>query len=85
MKRFSALWVRAFGNHWQLPPLRPAEHNVPQVRKTHNEAFVPKSGTVVRELLDQLALDGVHDRFQAIVGAELLIDVVGGDYGGSEG
>jgi hypothetical protein len=76
VKGFSALWVGALGNHWQLPPLRPAETNVPQARKTHNEAFVPESGTVVRRLSDELALDGVHYCFQAVMGAELLIDVV---------
>jgi hypothetical protein len=73
---FSALWVGALGNHWQLPPLRPAETNVPQVSKTHNEAFVLESGTVVRGLSDQLPLDRVHYCFQAVVGAEFLIDVV---------
>ena len=76
VKGFSALWVRALGNHCQLPPLRPAETNVPQERKTHNEAFVPESGTVVRGLLDELPLDGIHDCFQAVVGAELLVDMV---------
>ena len=76
VKGFPALWVRAFGNHWQLPPLRPAETNVPQVRKTHNEAFVPGAGTLVRGLLDQLPLDGIHYCFQAVVGAEFLVDVV---------
>jgi hypothetical protein len=49
---------------------------VPQVRKTRNEAFVPESGTVVRRLSDELPLDGVHYCFQAVMGAELLIDVV---------
>ncbi len=48
VKWSSALWVGALGNHWQLPPLRPAETNVLHVRKTHNEAFVPESGTLVR-------------------------------------
>jgi len=51
MKRFPALWVGAFGDHWQLPPLRPAETNVRQQRKRHNEAFVPKPGTGVRGLV----------------------------------
>ena len=76
VKGFPALWVGALGNHWQLPPLRPAETNVPQVGKTHNEAFVPKSGTVVRGLSDELPLDRIHDCFQAVVGAEFLVDVV---------
>lgn len=76
VERFSALWVGAFGNHWQLPPLRPAETNVPEERKTDNEAFVPESGTGVRGRLDELPLDGIHDCFEAIVGAEFLIDVV---------
>jgi len=76
VKWFSALWVGALGNHWQLPPLRPAETNVPHVRKTHNEAFVPESGTLVRGRSDELPLDGIHDCFQAVVGAEFLIDVV---------
>ena len=76
MKRFSALWVGAFGDHWQLPPLRPAETNVPQEGKRHNEAFVPESGTGVRGWSDELPLDGIHDCFQAVVGAEFLVDVV---------
>ena len=76
MKGVSALWVGAFGNHCQLPPLRPADTNVPQVGKTHNEAFVPKSRTVVRRLSDELPLDRIHDCFQAVVGAEFLVDVV---------
>lgn len=42
----------------------------------HNEAFVPKFRTAVRGLLDQLALDGIHHRFQAIVGTEFLVDVM---------
>ena len=53
-----------------------AETNVPQVGKTHNEAFVPKSGTVVRGLSEELPLDRIHDSFQAVVGAEFLVDVV---------
>jgi hypothetical protein len=73
---FSALWVGAFSNHWQLPPLRPAETNVPHARKTHNEAFVLEPGTVVRGLSDQLPLDRIHYCFQAVVGAEFLVDVV---------
>ncbi len=76
VKGFSALWVRTFGNHWQLPPLRPAETNVPQVTKTHNEAFVPEFVTVVRGLLDELSLDRIHDGFQSVVGAEFLVDMV---------
>jgi hypothetical protein len=32
------------------PAVSPAETNVPEVRKAHNEAFVPESGTVVRTL-----------------------------------
>jgi hypothetical protein len=76
MKGFSALWVRALGNHWQLPPLRPAKTNVPQETKRHNEAFVPESGTVVRELLNQLPLDGIHDCLQAVVSTKFLVDMV---------
>lgn len=76
VKGLSALWVRAFGNHWQLPPLRPAGTNVPQERKTHNEAFVPESGTGVRGRSDELPLDGIHYGLQAVVGAEFLVNVV---------
>jgi len=76
VERFSALWVGAFGNHWQLPPLRPAETNVPHVGKTHNEAFVPESGTVVRGLSDELPLDRIHYCFQAVVSAQFLVDMV---------
>ncbi len=56
--------------------LRPAETNVPNVKRTRNEAFVPESGTGVRGRSDKLPLDGIHDCFQAVVGAEFLVDVV---------
>lgn len=77
MERFSALWVGAFGDHWQLPRLRPAETNVRHVRKTHNEAFVPKpEDRCTGDWSDQLALDGIHDCLQAVVSAEFLVDMV---------
>jgi hypothetical protein len=49
---------------------------VRQERKRHNEAFVPKRGTGVRDWSDQLALNGIHDCFQAVVSAEFLVDMV---------
>ncbi len=76
MKGFSALWVGALGKHWQLPPLQPAKTKLPHVRKTHNEAFVPESETVVRGRSDELPLGGIHYCFHAFVSAEFLVDVV---------
>src|SRR5205807_8815518 len=38
----------SIGKSLATPAVTPAETNVPHVRKTHNEAFVLKSGTVVR-------------------------------------